>query len=500
MRFDSPVNMSKAFTYFIVVSMALTACYKEQFATNSEARLSFSTDTVFFDTVFTQITTVTQIFKIYNSQDKSIIIKEAYLAGGNNSPYRLNIDGQPGTQFTNLNIHPNDSMFVFVDVTIDPHESNNPMVVTDSIVFNTAAGSSEVKLVAFGQDVHLFKSKVIKSQTWSPGKPYLIYNGVAIDTNNTLRIEAGTKIYLHDQSSLLVWGTLQVDGTFENPVIFSGDRSDRGYGISAGQWGTIYIDPDSRDSYLRHAIIKNAQAGFQLGRPGIYQRLPEVTLYNCFIQNSSFAAVYSFRGKMDAFNTIIADCGTTALFLLQGGEFNFYHCTISNVSAYYSLYGNSGIYYPRSEPSVILSNYVPYYAFDRRLNLVDTNFYSDLTSANFYNSIINGANRNEFQFINKQKAEFNYMFDHCLMKISKDTLSKQPEDNFTETLYNIYPRFLNDSLTEGFYNFALDTLSPAKDAGSITIVDTHTELLYDYEGKLRTRDGLPDIGAIERYE
>jgi len=47
------------------------------------------------------------------------------------------------------------------------------------------------------------------------------------------------------------------------------------------------------------------------------------------------------------------------------------------------------------------------------------------------------------------------------------------------------------------WNFELDSLSPAKDIGDITIA---TNFPVDLKGVNRLADGKPDLGAFERVE
>ena len=63
----------------------------------SKENLTFSVDTIVFDTVFTTVGSTTKQFKIYNPSSKSIQIDEIELMGGDQSPFRLNVDGEKGT-------------------------------------------------------------------------------------------------------------------------------------------------------------------------------------------------------------------------------------------------------------------------------------------------------------------------------------------------------------------------------------------------------------------
>ena len=60
----------------------------------SKENLSFSVDTIVFDTVFTTVGSTTKQFKIYNPSVKSVKIEEIELMGGSQSPFRINVDGE----------------------------------------------------------------------------------------------------------------------------------------------------------------------------------------------------------------------------------------------------------------------------------------------------------------------------------------------------------------------------------------------------------------------
>jgi hypothetical protein len=487
---------------FLGILIAYQSCKDDEFTTSASDKLSYSTDTVTFDTIFTTIGSVTRQFKIYNHNKKSIRINQIYLREGEISKYRLNVDGAPGKSFENVEILPDDSIFVFVEVTLDPVNENNPIVVDDAVVFSYNGNSDEVILEAFGQDVHLYNGVVIKSETWKNDKPYLILNSMAIDSGAVLSIEKGVKIYLHSKSSLIVWGNLQINGTYDDPVMFDGDRFDRGYDRSAGGWGTIFIHPRSRDNVINHAIIKNSEAGIQIGQPDDYIRTPSVTLNNVFIRNSSFANVIAFASEIEANNCIFADAEYYGLLFLLGGKYNINHCTVSLVG---SFRVDAGLFeeYSRNRGgnAVFLMNwYFPYYTFDKNYIFYEKKLYNDLTEANFTNSIIYGSNAREFDsIVNKDKA-FNFYFDHCLLKQTVDSIDTTDAVHFRSIILNNDPRFKNDSIIKKEYDFRLDTLSPAKDAGTLEIINKYPVLKYDYEGKLRTSDGKPDLGAFEREE
>ena len=130
MRNPSSIILTERMRVFTAILAACffmaISCRKDLDATDTMGELRFSTDTVTFDTVFTTIGSTTLSFKVYNPGKETIRISSISLAGGNDSFFRLNIDGEPVRQASNVDIPPDDSLFIFVAVTIDPTNSNNP--------------------------------------------------------------------------------------------------------------------------------------------------------------------------------------------------------------------------------------------------------------------------------------------------------------------------------------------------------------------------------------
>ena len=86
----------------------------ENYTTNPNHRISFSVDTVSFDTIFTTIGSATKDFKIYNHNNQPLLISEIILASGEETGFRINVDGRKGDHFHNIRIPANDSIYVFV--------------------------------------------------------------------------------------------------------------------------------------------------------------------------------------------------------------------------------------------------------------------------------------------------------------------------------------------------------------------------------------------------
>jgi len=137
----------------ILFLFIISSCKKDDsFDTNPALKLEFSSDTIIFDTVFTTIGSITEQIRVYNRNDQKISISSIKLAGSGNSRYSLNVDGEPGTSFSDIEVGGNDSIYIFARVNIDPNDETLPYIVTDSIVFETNGNQQDVDLVAWGQN------------------------------------------------------------------------------------------------------------------------------------------------------------------------------------------------------------------------------------------------------------------------------------------------------------------------------------------------------------
>ena len=121
---------------FLILSILFASCEKEEDITAEiGAKLSFSTDSILFDTVFTSIGSTSRRLKIYNPNEKAILISKIKLSGSNSSAFSLNINGQPASELNLLKLNGKDSMNVFIKVNINPSDQKLPFLVKDSIEF-----------------------------------------------------------------------------------------------------------------------------------------------------------------------------------------------------------------------------------------------------------------------------------------------------------------------------------------------------------------------------
>jgi len=469
----------------ILFFLIITSCNKNSFITDANAKLKFSKDTVMFDTVFNGVGSAVRYFIVKNPHKSPINISKIELYKGDLSKYRLNVNGTPENSVTDVEIAAEDSLFIFVDVHIDTNTDN--IIEEDQVVFITNNNRQVVNLTAFGQNVHLIKDSVINTQTWVNEKPYLIINSMLLNENEVLNIEKGTKIYSHRNSRIIILGTLNVLGTYDEPVIFDADRlnghssiffdnsSTDNYDNVAGQWGGIWLTKLSKNNYINFAEIKNAINGIKVDSIGD-KEFYQLTIHNTKIEHHSYAGIFATQSSVFASNCLIVDCGNYNAALTRGGSYEFYHCTFGN-------FWNS----PRQTPIIYFNNYFQYGGID---------YIYSLENVYFANCIIWGNNKTEIGFDKHIASEtFNYMFENSIIKIdSKSDIDISNIAHFKSNINNKNPLFTEYDI----YDFTLQEGSPAINYGNINITNQYPSYLnLDLNNNTRTADMAPDCGCYE---
>ncbi len=462
--------MKPAITTLFII-LLFFSCKKDSFITSPDASLYTNADTLFFDTVFTNVGSITQAFKIFNNNNQKLRISSVKLSGGSSSPFKINVDGTASPEVDDVEINSNDSTYVFVQVNVNPSSTTLPFILRDSIQMNYNGNEKWVQLQAYGQNAIFLKNQTIKGNvTWTKTLPYVILGGIQVDTSATLNIEAGTKIYLHADAPFLVDGTLIANGTKEEPVIFTGDRLDEDYKDLPASWPGIYFRNTSENNSMVHTVIKNAYQGI------IAQNLsttanPKLNLSRSIITNIYDAGIIGINTNIYADNCLISNCGNN-INLEFGGGYRFINCTVASFGT---------IYISHTEPVLNISNYLPN---------AGTNQTSTL-NALFQNCIFwgDGGTVDDEIAIDKQgSSAFSATFDHVLYK-AKDEI---PNADFISSIKNEGPMFDSIDVSRNIFDFHFNDHpnSPAVDAGVVT------PFLYDLDDKLR--DSKPDIGCYER--
>ncbi len=451
-----------------VYLLLLGACRKDSFITSADARLSITADTLKYDTLFTSTGSVTQSFKIINENNQKLRLNEVRLMGGTNSNYRMNVDGDAGVAASNIEIEANDSIYVFVQVKVDPAAGQLPFIVQDSIRIQYNGNERWVQLEAWGQNAHFLRGhEVNTNETWTNDLPYVILDYLYVAPGATLTLDKGCRLYMHADAPVVVDGSLQINGAADSVdrVYFAGDRLDAPYNRYPAAWPGIFFRTSSSNNVLNYAVIRNAYQAIAIEGNNTGSSA-QLTLQQCIIDNAYDAGILATNARIDAQNCLISNCGRN-LVLSAGGNYQFTHCTVVSIS---------NTYINHKDPVLLLSDN------DGAGNSFNLN-------ALFRNCIFwgeGGLTENEVLTDHKNAAVFSATFDHVLWKVTA-----VPPNVTSNNVINETPQF--DSIDAGrhYYNFRLKDISPALEAG------TGTPLTIDLDGKPRPL-GLPDLGCYER--
>ena len=502
--------MRRFLGFFVVFSIILVSSCRKDFSTvPSTGSLLFSKDTVYLDTVFTNIGSATYNLKVYNRSNNDITIPTIRLENGQTSNYRLNVDGIPGKSFDNIDILAKDSIFIFVETTIDITSITDPLY-TDRILFDNGDNQQDVDLVTLVQDATFIypdrdpismdidvltldgepteiRGRFLEDSelNFTNTKPYVIYGYAAVSNGKTLTIDPGAKLYFHSNSGLIVdtGASIKVNGTLDEKVVFEGDRLENAFSNISGQWGTIWLRNGSIDNVFNHSIIKNGLIGLLVD--GSSNANKTLTLSNSEIYNHSNFGVLARETNIEGFNSVIGSAGESSLACTQGGTYSFSHCTFAN-------YWNNGI---RNLPTVLVNNF--FSSFNDMGQEVITP--KDLISADFRNCIIDGNQNIEFIADRVDGSQFNFSVSNTMIQFNdgNGNFADIPELDFSNSSF--YTSILlnaNSDFRNRFQNdFIIGSNSDAIGLGNIT-----TASLFPLDILEVDRTNSPDLGAYQHIE
>jgi hypothetical protein len=449
----------------LTVLVGLLGCQPpaEVLTTSPEARLAFSRDTVLFDTLLTDRLSLTRRLWVYNPGPNAVET-DLRLAGGENSPYQLVVNGQAARPGNRLRLLGRDSALVLVTARVPPGQRDLPFVVRDSVQFTTNGNAQQILLLAYGRDaVYLRNVRLRGAHRWSGTRPYVLVGNVLVDSLATLQVAEGVQVLLDAGANLLVAGQLRVEGTAARPVVFTSSRQDGPFADAPGQWGGLYFLEGSRPHYVGHARLRNGTFGLRLGRPDT-DTLPDLVVENTIIENMREAGIAAFTSDLAATNTVVSNCINQLVLLAAGGHYRLRHCTLANTQTRFL----------REGPSVVASNTL---ALDNGQNLdAPLAFWLE-------NSLVWGDQTDELGLVDGRRRPFAAQVRNCLVRSSLVDLAAN------QNLLNQNPQFVNAPER----NFRLDSLSPAVNLGAPLGVRT------DLPGRARSLT-RPDAGAYERRD
>lgn len=472
----------------------LASCLDETYSGDPEEQPVLSTDTLSFDTVLTEISTVTRFLKIINPHDKFLEIDEVSVTGEGAKFFNLNVDGRPGKVITNVRVAPNDSIYVFVEANIDPTQPDNvsPYFIEANLSVRRLGREVSAVLLAYGQNANyipgpdqpnriLILTCDLQQVVWDDPKPYVLYGTLLIDSC-TLVLPAGTRLYVHGgiannqigiyQDGLIYTlpnGRIVANGTLQNPVIIRDDRIEPDY---AGVWAGVRLGPSSGPHTFNFTHISQ-------GAVGIYaDSASQLTVSNSIIFNTDGPGLLTRHAKADITNSLFYSNGFEGIALTFGGEYSINYCTVAN-------FGNT-------RSAIHMSNF---HCYDP---LCEVSLLNPL-SAQIANSIFVGSSTDEISISDANKDDssfFGLEMKGCIV-VTNDLLKPQFYPDFFTTICNpCYEWSLSDPLFKSISmdDYHLDSLSLAlQKALPLPFIMT------DIEGN--SRDAVtPDIGCYESQD
>ncbi len=501
--------------FFVGLAITVSSCRQDFVFEPSTGDLVFSKDTIYLDTVFTNIGSSTYTLKVYNRSSKDIKIPTIRLAKGVGTKYRITVDGMTGDEnrvFRDVELLAKDSMYIFIETTAGIGDANpSDFLYTDQIEFDSGANLQKVELVTLIQDAYfIFPNKqngitesipigfnedgaVLETNgrnlshshpdngneyLFKTDKPYVVYGYASVPNGETLTIPAGARVHFHAESGLVVQegGTLQITGStsataaLENEVIFEGDRLEPIFSDVPGQWGTVYLRQGSTNHSIKNLTLKNAIVGLlvenNFGSP--------MTIENTQIYDCSNVGLLGRAATIEGKNVVINTAGVASLACTLGGSYEFKHCTFNN------NWSSS------KQVAVTVDNYYTDTTTDQQVAF-------DLTKADFKNCIIFGSNQVEL-LINKSTVnpEVNWttpIFSKCQIKFNNS--SNQFTNNPDYAFINDTSEIIKNGIVD-FQDISKNKLFIGEDSASKNFgVDVGVPL--DILGN--PRNGVFDLGA-----
>ena len=325
----------KRIFYVLICALLAVACEDdEKFSSGAGMRLDFQVDTLKMDTVFSGTPSSTYAFWVHNRQDSGILLKTVKLKKGNQTGYRVNVDGiyldnSNGSQTSNVEIRRKDSILVFVELTAQATHQLEPKLVEEDLLFCLENGNEQsVNLRAWAWDARKLYDPVIeKDSLIESDKPLVIYGDMTIQKGVTLTLR-NTQLYFHDKSGIEVYGSLKMEG-----CELRGDRLDRmfdylPYDRVSGQWKGVHLYESSTGNEFVETVIRNAMDGVVLDKAALDPDAYRLQMSRCVVHNCQGDGVRVVNSKVRIDHCQLTNTEGDCL-AVAGGIAEISYCTIA---------------------------------------------------------------------------------------------------------------------------------------------------------------------------
>ena len=435
----------KRIFYVLTLLLCVACADDESFSTSSALRLDFSIDTLKLDTVFSHTPSATYSFWVHNRNDEGIHLESVRLKRGNQTGFRVNVDGSyldnaNGSIVNDLEIRRKDSLLVFVELTTQETQRQEPVEIADNLVFTLESGREQsVLLQAWTWDAEKWYSPVVKQDMLiESDKPLIIYGGIKVNEGVTLTIR-NTSLYFHEGAGIEVFGSLLTDH-----CLMRGDRLDRmfsylPYDRVSGQWNGVIMYDSSKDNILINTEIHNPINGLICESSALDMASVKLRMEGCVVHNGQGVGVQAVNSRV-----VFKDCQLSNMqrdcLVIIGGMAEINYCTLAQ-------------FYP--------------FSGDRGAALHFTNQYP-LVALNCEGLIVTGYEEDVLRGEQTEGLAFDYHFSHCLLRTPKVDDSARFEEIAWETPNDSIQgkqHFVTIDEDNLVYDFHLSQESPAKGLG-----------------------------------
>ncbi|MCS7028237.1 MAG: hypothetical protein NZ519_05670 [Bacteroidia bacterium] len=462
------MNLRKFFDFFILlVTVLALSCRKNLDIKNTTGKLSLSTDTLVFDTLFTTYNSPTARLYVFNRTNGRLDIDFMGIENPN-TDFSLIIDGIKSNQVRNYSLPAGDSLLIFASYKAKAQSSQN-YLAEEFITFKVNGHTQQVVMKCFSVNGIMLYNTLPSSYYVMQDTAYIIRDTLSVGVGQTLVITNKARLYFDNRAAILVRGTLKVQGTRQNPITFQGVRLDDKYKTRAGQWSGIYFFKTAKDNEVHYAEIKNAYYGLYAAYPQDDDNVKLVVTHTK-IHNMVIAGLTGAETKIYAYNTLIYDCGRSAVQMFAGGTYQYDYCTFYADAAKYT----------HDQPTFVALDY-----FGDPRNPLTTGALNLIMR----NTIVHGNGKPEDEFFVGLVTDlpFGYNISHCLLKTKNFASQDFIQNPIHQNILNQDPQFENTTERK----FAVKEGSPAKGKG-IPIAG----ITLDIEDNPRSATA-PTIGAYE---
>lgn len=321
------MKFSIILSFALLMCATLGSCIEDGYATSPSQQPYFSTDTLRIGTVWTGEASPTVRFTVHNPASANLRISSVALSGPQAGYFHINVDGMSGDSFSNVEIRPNDSIFVFAQAVLPENSTALQETFIADISFTTNGVTTTLPVKATSINaVTIGQAEITGDEVWDDPRPYRIMKSVSVAAEGSLTLAPGTRVMLHDGARIDVNGTLTAEGTPAAPVTLTGDRTgnvvgDISFQLMSRQWDGVYLHP-SASVFLSHTSVSNTSSGVQATDATL-------TMVNCVMRNSGGDALAATDCKVEAIGCEFAEAAGAAV-RIDGGEWLLSHCTIAN--------------------------------------------------------------------------------------------------------------------------------------------------------------------------